>query len=873
MTTLGLTQLSPSVQDEVLLNLQSLPLLPLPFKATMSDRAPTPSKLPAQDSATAMDQPDLAAQFAALKLQLDEERTRRENAEAKALESEKKQRESEKKQLESEKKQYKLEKEQRMLIEDSRKTTFEELLELCHTHLSLPVVIEEPAKSTKGATTMVEGKYRPSHLHRWSTFPTQRHDFFMKTQSFFAKNAPVARFSSRSEIRGHAEYTGMNLSSESDLEKYHDGAVERAVRVIVEKLCLLSEAQQHFNLGHGFIFEGNTNRFSNNDREVQDRRPDPNADRYGTVYRKTETGEKGEVIFILEYKPAHKMTLPILREGVKNMELDDIVNNPRRPTDSEKAFTQHAEEFVAKVTTQIYDYMLKSGIEYGCIATGEALVFVRIDYGSLAQTLYYHLAEPKFEYAHSGSAGAPAVSLTAVAQLLSFTLIAFGASYHNQEARTRALRDANVWSKDDAKLLRKKSDPQLISSPPSSAYKGKSYRITTSPPMTRSRSRQANAQSCKVEGEGTPQDNGSDFEDDGSHDSPSRHREQPGSCAQHALASRPKRHPGSEAQNEHHDKQNTRRTAHDFDYCTESCLLGLTQNQPLDPDCPNYHMHQQHSESKGHPISIASALHLIKQQLHQDLDDHCIDLKKQGARGMLFKIALMPFSYCFVGKGTRDVFVPDLKHEGRMYQHMREMQARHIPVHLGNIDMSRPWYGLGFEIIHMLLLSFAGSHYPALWGEDWSQEEKAAWKQGIRDFVAEANRLGIQHNDLEHQNIMYHAKLGCSRIIDFERSSFIKKHVLPKRRHEREAMEIFEDPQESAAEAQAPPSRTDDRSVLEAIPVNATLIASAQLDVAAKTQVIDSVNPLKPTAVTAKSTKTMDSGPWVETSDSRSKLL
>ena len=869
MTTLEPTHPSPSVQDEALFDLPYLPASPLHFERTMPDRAPTSSRLSAQDTTPAIDQQDLAARFAALQLKfeeaearLEEERRGRARDQAR-LEAERA------KTLELEEKQRESKKEQEKLSEAQRNTTFEELLELCHTNFAVPLEIEKSAKSTKGTTTAVEDKFRPSQLQSWNDFPDQRHVLFVKAQQVFAQNAPIERFPSRSEIRGHGMFLGMNLSSEGDLERYHDGAVERAVRVIVEKLCGFSEAQQDFNMGHGFVFESNTNRLNDNDREVRDRKPNLNADRYGIAYRKTETGEKGEVIFMLEYKPAHKMTLQILREGVKDMELDDVVNNPRKFTDPEKCFTQQAEEFVAKVATQIYDYMLKSGIEYGCIVTGEALVFVRLDILSSAQSLYYHLAEPMYEYDNADSTGAPAVSLTAVAQLLSFTLMAFGATNHSQEARAQALRDAKIWTKDEAKLLRKMSDPQIMPSPPSSAYKGKSYRITTSPRVTRSKSRQTEEHgSCKGGGEETRQDSDSSSEDEGPHRSPSRKQWQPGSRSQHSLASRPKHRSSSTMQHEKHDKQNTRGTAHDFDYCTESCLLGLIENRPLDPDCPNCQSHRGHSKSNVHPISIASALHLIKKQLQQDLDNYCIDLKRQGARGMLFKIVLMPFSYCFVGKGTRDVFVPDLRHEGRMYQRMRALQARHIPVHLGNIDMSRPWYGLGFEIIHMLFLSFAGSHYPNL-DEKWSREQEAAWSKGPHDFVAEITRLGIQHNDLDERNILYHAKLGCSRVIDFERSCSIKQDTSPKHHNKQQVMEIFEDHQEHAAEAQAPPPRAKDRPVLEAIPLNTTLTASAQLDVVAKSIIVDSVNPLKSIAHTANSIKTMDRGQLVETSDRR----
>ena len=39
-----------------------------------------------------------------------------------------------------------------------------------------------------------------------------------------------------------------------------------------------------------------------------------------------------------------------------------------------------------------------------------------------------------------------------------------------------------------------------------------------------------------------------------------------------------------------------------------------------------------------------------------------------------------------MGKATPEVFVPDLKYEGRMNDLLRSVQSKKIPVYLGNID-------------------------------------------------------------------------------------------------------------------------------------------------------------------------------------------
>jgi hypothetical protein len=52
-------------------------------------------------------------------------------------------------------------------------------------------------------------------------------------------------------------------------------------------------------------------------------------------------------------------------------------------------------------------------------------------------------------------------------------------------------------------------------------------------------------------------------------------------------------------------------------------------------------------------------------------EEHCCEpLGKQGARGALFKITLASHGYTFVGKGTVEAFVPDLRHEGQVYERL-----------------------------------------------------------------------------------------------------------------------------------------------------------------------------------------------------------
>lgn len=195
-------------------------------------------------------------------------------------------------------------------------------------------------------------------------------------------------------------------------------------------------------------------------------------------------------------------------------------------------------------------------------------------------------------------------------------------------------------------------------------------------------------------------------------------------------------------------------------YCTQSCLLGLMRRGFLDKDCPNVASHRRATDQ--HAILGSELPRLVKRQLSNDLDHHCTPLGKQGARGALFKITLVSHGYTFVAKGTVTAFIPDLQHEGRMYRLMRNIQGNAIPVHLGNIDLSRCYF-LDFrvKIVHMMLMSWAGD---AIY--------KATVDSGaVQQAIDDVKREGVTHGDLRASNMVWSQERGRTMLVDFERST------------------------------------------------------------------------------------------------------
>ncbi|KAE9566623.1 hypothetical protein CGMCC3_g17242 [Colletotrichum fructicola] len=138
----------------------------------------------------------------------------------------------------------------------------------------------------------------------------------------------------------------------------------------------------------------------------------------------------------------------------------ELVNRKTKPTyvDVDARFQYHAERLTAAAITQTYHNMIEGGLEYGLLTTGEAIVFLRIDWAE-PETLLYHLAEPTAEvqaypdHAHLW---------TAVGQYLAFSLMAVGLpgqrKLHGQDERHDVMKNLKTWLEDIETTLRSLPD-------------------------------------------------------------------------------------------------------------------------------------------------------------------------------------------------------------------------------------------------------------------------------------------------------------------------------------------------------------------------------------------------------------------------------
>ena len=667
--------------------------------------------------------------------------------------------------------------------ERTRRTTFEELLESCHSLSESILVQTDRSLSTQGSTTSPKGKCCPTMMLPWEDFPKLRQNAFDELYKTLHPPldqapqlfSPLIHF----EELGHT-ISGWTIASEEDLKRFHQTTVEDLMADVVSTLVGNGLHGENWDFGQGVQFENHTHGLDDLQEEVQDRlrlssfpsephRPlkPIHADQI-CVYKKEDRNL--ELLFIMEYKAPHKISNKIMRAGLRVMDVpNEVINRPTIPNDPIEKFQYNADKLVAAVATQTYSYMLDSGCEYGCIITGEAIVFLWIK-ADESNTLYYHLAEPN-EEVHAANGHDFKHPLTAIGQLLSFCLMALQSEKRTQAWRERSIQNAHTWSEDWEKILHDIPFEQMNLEPPQSAYKPRSYSIDPrSPYQLRKRQQKSYRLGCSPGNKPTHNDQDDPAEDSAddieSINTPTKrgraNKSQQGSRGHAAQAS---------------SSGMTQRQ-----YCTQACLLGLVRGSLFDEICPNTEMHRQGKKVRTHLLNMELFSKMVQRQLGTSLDSNCTKLGLQGARGALFKLTLASHGYTFVGKATREVFVPDLKHEGRMYELLRSVQGKEIPVYLGNIDLIRPWRDLRVKLIHMLLMSWGGERFDEM-------NVMREYSKEITHFESQIARLGVQHEDIRPPNMLWNQETGGVMFIDFERSTEIRgralQEITPNRKRKR----------------------------------------------------------------------------------------
>ncbi|KAI1310837.1 hypothetical protein F5Y03DRAFT_382381 [Xylaria venustula] len=653
--------------------------------------------------------------------------------------------------------------------EHRRTTSLDEYIAACHKLVFSQLKVEtNKALTSRGPITNPRNKYCPTSLKPWSDFLQEQRATFGE---LYAACSPERRaFENRSFLAGlRRRVSRRPIKNEKTLEYFMRDGVEDPVTVIMDELKRVEEFRSAFDVGNGIIFENHPNAISDAAEEI-------------CVYRFDDEPSKRTIIYVSEYKAPYKLTAPHLRLGLRLMNIyEKVVNRKTIPTsaDPEGRFRYHAERLTAAALTQTYHYIILGGLEFGLLTTGEAIVFLKINWEKL-DILYYHLAELRSEVtAHPHNLQFCA----AVGQYLVFGLVALGSPgqrrEHGQDERERVKRTLRTWTEDFKSTLRSIPADERQAPDTSSTYAPTTYStFDRSPVVTRRKTRRPVIEDQPTKN--TPRrDSSQSSGDESAHNSPDtpspaerRRRDNPSQTvrrSQRILAQQPR---GGHEQGRQH--------------CTQKCLLGLVNGNLLDPQCPNVAAHHKGSGRGGnyarlsHPVRHAEWLRLLSQQLEGSLDNGVVKLGIQGARGALFQVTMLAYGYTFACKGTVRAFVKDLEHEAAVYKRLRPVQGTSVPVFLGAIDLrsiNRTYhYDHRVDIIYMIFLSWGGySLQEAQIGEG----EQRQLEDSLSRVLRAVHEEGVVHEDVRMPNILRNPETGGVMLIDFERASLLDHRRRP----------------------------------------------------------------------------------------------
>ncbi|CAJ2505642.1 Uu.00g130360.m01.CDS01 [Anthostomella pinea] len=603
--------------------------------------------------------------------------------------------------------------------------TIQQYLEACHLlSLAIQPVINR-SSTTQGETTNPTGRIYPKRIVPWDNFAAEQEGLEYVT----------------SLIRP--------ISSELGLRDFERDTVENAVRKLVEGAYEDEALRSRLGLQGVITFESHTNL---GDIKDSISAPLEHMSIGSGTLALTSQGRNVPAVAI-EYKPPHKLTRDEIVTGL------DSEIQPERDTIHKHGdgFAFASRTLVAAVVTQLFSYMIGKGIQYGYVCTGEAFIFLSIP--DDPTIVYYSVCVPDLDVVDGDETR---LHRTAVAQVFAFILQAIGAepppaSWHDTAA------GLDLWAVEYDDVLR--DIPVTVRKEKrGTPYKPQRWKgFQRSPIRTRSGCKQPGSDI----GPRNEDDNDSSDDDKRAH-SPTPN--QPRRSGRNAATSEPQPPSTKQGRGQQSKGQVTKPKIQDRPFCTQQCLLGLAYGGPVDDTCPNYHSH-----GRKH-IDRLEFLGLIRNQLAKDRgrDADCVPLYLGGSLGALFKVRLSSHGYTLVAKGMEALDLGRLQHEGRVYDRLKPIQGKHVPVCLGMINLALPYYYDSGVFGHFLFLSWAGQ--PLF--ECTDQIGKADILQTATQAYVALHKSGVLHCDAELRNMLYDERSGCIMVVDFERAQLPNRQPL-----------------------------------------------------------------------------------------------
>ena len=623
--------------------------------------------------------------------------------------------------------------------------------------------------STVQSVTSVVDKFYPQHFQPWTDFAALHNATFDRLAAAFAGNALFAPMIA-------AETIGNDLSpriaNEFSLYPFLRAAIEKpASRVVSKYLRVTGHARinavkfrNHYygvtpTVGLQGGEEGAEHAEGAQEPLASSALPQPPAKRRSPV---KELGipdrwlfalrhdDKIERVLVGEVKPAHLLHGDKLERVMSAPPSDDFF--PRAAKQDGVARTPGSavpgSMYVAKAICQAYHYMIASGMEYGYVASGVGLIFLRV-LKDAPNTLYYFWSVIPVHQSESVMA-ARAPRETAMAHMATLCMLALESTPRSLEWIADRDRDLKRW--------------------PKSAPIVSSLTQTALPLLPRD---EDGGGAGGAGGSGGADATGGDASSRAGGGTTSGGQKRPHSSHSPGPTTTTTTAAAYEAPLESAESAAADTVLPALPYCTQGCLRSLCRGQPLDDTCPNVELHRAAACSQGgdgrhHALTASQLQSRLVAQLDKQMSRDCENLLWDGffgRYGVLFKLTLTGFGYTFVGKAVQNAHYYVLAHEATIYAALGSFQGRLIPVCLGLVELERSIpLGNCQYVAHMLLMAYAGPtgarNVPD--GVDIDLEEEKT--------TAALYAAGLDNDDIHGGNYAWNEEAQCVMQFDFDQA-------------------------------------------------------------------------------------------------------
>ncbi|RCI17214.1 hypothetical protein L249_2247, partial [Ophiocordyceps polyrhachis-furcata BCC 54312] len=616
--------------------------------------------------------------------------------------------------------------------------------------------------------TNVYGKFCPTDLRPWKEFPSIQ----MKTwQDLFpAWNGDGSNENKIFPSKNILEYfedmvKRSRIRTEYDLSIFLGTNVESPVQYIIDKLLGNEDVTALFNISNGIFFQGDERDMRQKTNESMELQRRGRADRY--CCEDTDRTDRS-ILHVSEFKRPQLLTEDVIKRGLHQMNVFEDVAC-RKPLDdqagSETRKDYSAEKLIGAAITQTFHYIIENGVDYGLLTTGEAFIFLKVDRKEPAGRLYYHLARPDQDV--KNAAEGTSHLFTALGQYLAFTLMAAGKPGAAQDDDDQDMKIAFA-----EQLVRWGDSPPT---PPSSSFdpdadSARGTRSKTSAQGSGQQSQGGSSKNKTQQSQGGSSKNKTQQTQGGSSKNKTQ-KTQGGSSKNKAQQTADERSrinamfeslggPGSKFRGPHEG---------DMPYCTQKCLAGIASGAALDESCPNVALHRGNEKRTHHRFNQTQFLDHLSKQLKWSMDRGVTRLREDGACGFTFKVTLLLYGYTMISKGTFIDLTKYLAQEAAVYERLRPIQGKYVPVCLGTVDLrtigKMYFMPFGYNITYMMFLAWGGTAANRMHLDD---EGIKAIEEKAQESLAACQDLGVYHDDVRLANMVVSEDGNKVMMIDFE---------------------------------------------------------------------------------------------------------